>query len=108
MNEMPKYVVAHVTFDPGWRHVTVIHGDVFAQISALKAGPGKSIVLLGSNQLCVSLMKEGLVDEFRLMVNPVVLASGTALFAGLNERAHMSLVGSREFKSGNILLTYRS
>jgi dihydrofolate reductase len=107
MNETQKFVVSHEPFDPGWRNVSVIHGDVFGQIKALKEKSGKDIALLGSNNLCVSLMQKGLVDEFRIMVNPVVLGKGTKLFAGIKSKLDLKLVKTREFKSGNVLLYYR-
>jgi len=106
MNETPKVVVAHQPFEPGWNNVTVISGDVAGEIRKLKEQPGKHIVILGSNTLCVSLMQEGLVDEFQIMVNPVALGDGTSLFKGLPEKADLKLLKTREFKSGNILLTY--
>jgi dihydrofolate reductase len=106
MNEMPKVVVAHQRFEPGWNNVTVISGDVAGEVRNLKEQPGKHIVILGSNTLCVSLMQEGLVDEFQIMVNPVALGNGTSLFKGLPQKVDLKLLKTREFKSGNVLLTY--
>lgn len=107
MNETRKFVVSHAAFEPGWQNVSVLHGDVSAQIRKLKEKPGQEIALLGSNKLCVSLMADGLVDEFRIMVNPVVLGDGTSLFAGLTQRPHFILIKTRKYASGNVLLTYR-
>jgi dihydrofolate reductase len=108
MNEMPKIAAARKPFEPGWNNVTVISGDIPAEVKKFKEQSGNSIVILGSNNLCVSLMKEKLVDEFHLMVNPLVLGSGTSLFNGLNSQESLKLMKIREFKSGNILLTYKS
>lgn len=106
MNETPKYVVSHVPFDPLWNNVTVITTDVAGEIQRLKEGPGKSIAIFGSNNLCVTLMQEGLIDEFQIMVNPVALGRGTPLFQGLPERARFRLTGTRTFDTGAVLLTY--
>lgn len=106
MNETPKFVATRAPFTPAWASVTVLSGDVVAEVATLKAQPGKDIVILGSNELCVSLMEKGLVDEFRLMVNPVALGAGTQLFAGLSKRINVTLTSTREFKSGNVLNCY--
>ena len=106
MNEMPKIVAARQAFEPGWKNVTVVSGDVPGAVSKLKAGDGERIVILGSNTLCVSLMPQRLIDEFLIMVNPMALPDGTPLFKGLEQRIDLRLLQSRKFESGNVLLTY--
>jgi dihydrofolate reductase len=106
MNERRKVVVSHASFDPGWDKVTVISDDVAGEIRRLKEGPGQNIIILGSNNLCVSLMQEGLIDEFQILVNPVVLGAGTSLFEGLPKPAGLRLTATQAFKSGTVLLTY--
>ena len=64
--------------------------------------------ILGSNMLCVSLMERGLVDEFRIMVNPRAITKGTPLFAGLERPIRFKFLDSRIFKSGNVLNHYAS
>ena len=108
MNEMPKIVAARQPFEPGWSKVTVVSGDTIDEIRKLKEGSGKHIVILGSNSLCVSLMQKGLIDEFQIMVNPVVLGNGTPLFKGLAERATLRLMNTRQFESGNVVHMYKS
>lgn len=107
MNESPKIVAAHEPFEPGWQNVTVISGDVVAEVRKLKESDGNPIVILGSNTLCVSLLPEGLIDEIQLMVNPVALGEGTPLFHGLSRKVELKLVKTRQFDSGNALLEYR-
>lgn len=107
MNAMPKLAVSHEPFEAKWAGTTVIADpDVPGEIAKLKEGPGKGILLLGSNMLCVSLMEAGLVDEFRLMTNPVALGTGTPLFAGLSKRTPFKLESIQRFKSGNVLGHY--
>lgn len=106
MNALPKFVASDVPFEPAWSGTTVLTGDVAGAVAKLKSESGKDIALFGSNMLCVSLMERGLVDEFRIMVNPRAIGKGTPLFAGLSKRIDLKLLGSRTFKSGNILSVY--
>ena len=105
MNETHKYAASHQPFDPGWQNVTVISGDVAAAVRKLKEQPGKNIMMFGSNDLVVSLMQAGLIDELQIVVNPVALGQGTTLFKGLPGRVDFNLKGSRVFKSGAVMLT---
>jgi dihydrofolate reductase len=75
-------------------------------VKALKAGPGKDIMMFGSNELCVSLMQAGLMDELQIVVNPVVFGAGTPLFQGLDKKTELALVDTRRFKSGAVMLRY--
>lgn len=106
MNERQKVVASHAPFEPGWQNVTVFSGDVLEQVRALKAEPGQDILIMGSNSLCVSLMSAGLIDEFQIVVNPVVFGAGTSLFEGLSQQAELTLVDTTRFQSGAILLRY--
>jgi dihydrofolate reductase len=107
INETQKVVASHTAFDPGWSKVTVFSDDVVAQVKALKSAPGKTIAIFGSNNLCVTLMQAGLIDEFQILVNPVVFGAGTSLFTGLPHKAELTLTDSRQFKSGVMMLTYK-
>jgi dihydrofolate reductase len=106
MNETPKVVVSHHDFDPGWQNVTVISHNVMDEIRRLKAQPGESIGIFGSNTLCVSLMQERLIDDFVLLVNPVAIGEGTSLFQGLTQHVDFTLTKSHTFDSGIVMLTY--
>jgi len=106
MNERRKVVASHAPFEPGWSNVTVFSGDVISQVRALKQEPGQNIIIMGSNSLCVSLMQARLIDEFQIVVNPVVFGAGTSLFAGLPGKAELTLVDTTRFKSGAVLLRY--
>jgi dihydrofolate reductase len=106
MSERLKVVASHTPFEPGWKNVRVISGDVVQKVRQLKEQPGQNILMFGSNTLCVSLMQAGLMDEFQIVVNPVVFGEGTSLFKGLSEKAALRLVDTRRFKSGAIMLTY--
>ncbi len=106
MGEKQKLVASHSDFEPGWRNVSVLTGDVVGQVRKLKEGPGGAIAIFGSNTLCTSLVDAGLIDEFQMMLNPVVLGAGTPLFSGLAAHAQLALAEARALPSGAVFLTY--
>ena len=63
--------------------------------------------MFGSSNLCVTLIEAGLIDEFRLMINPVVIGSGTPLFKGIKQKLDLKLISERRFGNGNVLLSYK-
>ncbi len=101
-----KIVASRVGFEPGWNNVKVITGNVIGQIRKIKTWPGADLMMFGSNQLVVSLMEEGLVDAFQIIVRPVAIGKGTPLFAGLKKRVALDLKNVNKFKSGAVMLTY--
>ena len=106
MNRYHKVVVSRTLAAADWTPSTLIRADVGAQLARLKEEPGKDIALLGSSALAASLLGAGLIDELRLMVNPVVLGGGQPVLTG-TERKNLQLLRVRQFDSGNVLLTYR-
>ena len=108
MNEIPKVVFSKtlhsVSETDQWKNVRLVKDNVAEEVQKLKSGEGKSIAVLGSNNLCVTLLEEGLLDEIRLMINPVVLGKGTPLFAGIAQQQQFVLVETRTFGNGNVLL----
>lgn len=122
MNTLPKIVFSKslesVNETEYWKNVTLKHEVSAEELRKLKEnseGParhasagvaGGDIAVLGSSDLCVSLLKAGVLDELRLMVNPVVLGKGTTLFEGLDKKVNLRLTNTRNFKNGNILLFY--
>jgi dihydrofolate reductase len=111
MNTLPKVVVSttlqKVTETDHWQHVQLINNSIEEKIKKLKKEAEKPIALLGSNQLLVSLTKLGLVDEFRIMINPVVIGEGTRLFYGLDIKFDFTLTKIKRFNCGNVLLYYQ-
>jgi len=107
MNKTPKLVASRTLKSVDWENTTLIKGDLKTEIEKLKAQPGKDIVVFGSSNLCVSLLEMGLLDEVRVIVNPVVLGNGKSLFTGLNKKISFNITGSKTFKNGNVLLYYK-
>jgi dihydrofolate reductase len=94
-NTMRKYVVSTTLKDPSWNNSTVIDGDVADAVSKLRQEPGGDILVNGSAQLVRELTRQGLVDEYRLMVFPVVLGSGKRLFEDSSETTALRMVEAR-------------
>jgi dihydrofolate reductase len=107
INGMPKYVASTTLDDVTWQNSSLLEGDVAAEVEKLKEQPGKDIVVSGSATLVRSLLREGVLDELRLMVHPVVVGSGRRLFENGEVHAALELVSSESFNTGVLNLTYR-
>ena len=107
MNGTPKIVISKTLEKVEWDNTRLIKENVAEEIVKLKSQPGKDIAILGSSELTVFLTQQGLVDEYRIMVNPVALGHGKSLFAGLQDKVNLKLLGNRTFESDNVLLTYQ-
>jgi dihydrofolate reductase len=106
MKAMPKYVVSTtLTTTSAWRNSTLIRGNVVEEVRALKAQPGKNILIDGSSVLVHTLAQHDLVDEYSLLIYPVVLGSGKKLFPE-EVRVNLHLLETRPFPSGVVLMRY--
>lgn len=106
MNTMPKYVVSTtLTTAAAWRNSTLISSNMVEEVRTLKAQSGKDIYIDGSSLLVHTLAQHDLVDEYSLLVYPVVLGSGKKLFPE-GVRINLSLIESRPFPSGVVLMRY--
>ena len=105
MNSLRKIVFSRSPMKTDWHNVESSM-NVVEKMHELKAEPGKDIAALGSSNLCLTLIEEGLLDEIRIMVNPLIIGKGTPLFDGTDKIHRFTLKDSRPFKSGNVLLTY--
>ncbi len=107
MNSMPKFVVSSTLKDAEWNNSTIIKGNVAEEVSKLKQQPGADILVAGSGQLVQALMEHDLVDEYRLMVFPVVLGSGKRLFGSTGKTRALRHVETQKVGSdGVLILTY--
>jgi dihydrofolate reductase len=108
MNNTPKFVVSKTLEEPlEWNNSTLIKGDVAEEISKLKGQPGKDISITGSPTLVRSLFEDGLLDELRLMLHPIIVGSGKRLFEDGGEQKALQLVDSKIFSTGVLYLTYQ-
>jgi dihydrofolate reductase len=105
MNGMKKYVVSTTLKKADWNNSAIISKNVMEEVAALKKQPGKNINIYGSGQLVSSLTKHNLIDEYWLMVFPIVLGAGKKLFRDGSE-AKLKLAETKTLGSGIILLKY--
>ena len=108
INSVPKFVVSETLEEPlEWNNSTLIEGNVAEEITQLKQQPGKDITILGSGVLVRSLLHDGLLDELKLIVHPIVLGGGKRLFEEGGDHKALELVDSKTFGTGVLYLTYR-
>jgi len=107
LNTKPKYVASTTLTEPlEWQNSTVLQGDVAEAVSALKQENGADLHVIGSTELVHTLLEHGLVDEFRLMIDPVVLGGGKRMFRDDGALRPLRLVESQVTTTGAILATY--
>ena len=107
INSMPKYVVTTTLDELEWSNSTPIKGDVAEEVRKLKQQDGGPILVAGSRTLVHTLMEHDLIDEYRLMVFPVVLGSGKRLFPESPDKTTLELVDTKRFDTGVQVHTYR-
>lgn len=107
MNGLPKIVFSKTLDKAEWNNTTLVKGEIGAEVAKLRRQPGNDLIIFGSANLAASLTKLGLIDEYRIMLNPVVLGQGTPLFQGIDEKLNLKLLKARTFRSGNVLLYYK-
>jgi class 3 adenylate cyclase/dihydrofolate reductase len=104
--ELPKYVLSKTLESPDWANTIVLRGDLAEEVERLRAMPGGALLVYGSADLVNGLLAHDLVDEYRILVFPLILGSGKHLFRDGIETRYLRLVSSRTFPSGVVLLTY--
>jgi dihydrofolate reductase len=107
MNSLPKFVVSTTLKEVEWNNSRLIKGNIAEEVSKLKQQPGQDILIAGSVELVHTLMQHDLIDEYRLLVHPIVLGSGKRLFREGNDRTLLRLVDTRTFSSGIVVLSYQ-
>jgi dihydrofolate reductase len=107
INGIAKYVVSRTRGALEWQNSTLIKGDVAPEIARLKQQAGKNILVIGSGELVQALIRYDLVDEYQLMVHPLVLGSGRRLFRD-GDKQGLALVESQTTTKGVVILNYRA
>jgi dihydrofolate reductase len=106
INRASKTVFSRQMKKADWENTKVIGGDIVAETRKMKNAPGAGMTILGSGTIVSQLAEAGLIDEFQLVVTPVILGSGKSLFAGVTRRPPLKLTKDRRFKNGKIVLSY--
>jgi dihydrofolate reductase len=107
MNRMTKYVVSSTLDKAEWTGSKLVKGDVAEEVRKLKKEPGHDLLLSGSAQLFNALMRENLIDLYRIMLHPIVLGKGKRLFVDGVDRRVLELTETKAFKKGIVILEYR-
>ncbi len=108
MNHLPKIVFSKTLDKAEWTNTRLLKDNIASEIQQLKQQPGKDMVIFGGADLASTFIKLGLIDEYHLIVNPVVLGKGKPLFQNLQERVPLKFLHQRSFRCGNIALTYQA
>jgi dihydrofolate reductase len=106
MNNLPKVLFSRTMDEAAWSNTTLIKGEMAAAVRELKRTPGDDMVILGSGAIVAQLAQAGLIDEYQLVVNPIVLGAGRTMFDGVQERRNLKLTKTRAFGNGKVLLCY--
>jgi dihydrofolate reductase len=106
MNSIDKAVATRTLDEATWNNTRLLKGEAAEAVRALKAEEGKDVYVFGSADLLDSLLKAGLVDEYRICVAPVVLGGGNPLFKPQDQQVKMRLESARLLKTGGAILTY--
>jgi len=108
MNNLPKVVFSRTLNEASWNNTKLVKGGIAAEIRKMKKEPGEGMVILGSGSIVSQLAPEGLIDEYQVVVNPIVLGKGKTMFDGIKEKLTLKLTKTRAFGNGNVLLCYES
>ena len=106
MTDTHKVVFTKTLKDSVWENTSLATGDLTSEIARLKNQNGKDMIVYGGASFVSALIKEGLIDEFHLFVNPVVLGKGLTIFKDVNHKQGLTLVNSASFECGIVLLHY--
>ncbi len=106
VNHAPKIVFSRTLERVEWANSRIVRDDIAGEIARLRQQPGKHLLMIGSTATAQTFMRLGLIDEYRLNVNPVVLGSGVRLFAALENPINLQLVQAKTYDSGVVGLHY--
>ncbi|HEY4836770.1 MAG TPA: dihydrofolate reductase family protein [Bradyrhizobium sp.] len=106
MNSLRKFVFSTTLEKVSWNNTTLLKGDLTTEVRKLKQQPGPNIVIMGSGSIVAQLADAGLIDEYQIVLNPLVVGNGRTLFEGVKNKLPMKLAKSRAFGNGNVVLFY--
>lgn len=106
MNDARKVVFSRTLNKADWNNTTLVKKDLAGAVRKLKGEPGEGLVIFGSGTIVSQLAPAGLIDEYQIVVKPIVLGKGRTMFEGVRERLGLKLTKSRIFGNGNVFLCY--
>jgi len=106
INKVPKVVFSKTLEKASWNNTKLVKGDLVEEVRKLKSEPGETMVILGSGSIVAQLSQAGLIDEYQIVMSPIVLGEGRTLFDGIHKKQPLKLAKSRTFGNGNVFLCY--
>lgn len=106
MNSATKIVFSRTLNKIDWNNTRLVKNDMLSEIRKLKQESGKDLTVLGSGSIVSQLAQERLIDEYQILLNPVVIGKGKTMFEGVKDRFSLKLTKTRVFGNGNVLLSY--
>jgi len=106
MNSMPKVVFSRKLEKASWNNTKVVKGDIASEVRTMKKEPGKDMVILGSGSIVSQLAHEGVIDEYQMVLTPVVLGKGRTMFEATKKKLNLKLKNTRTFRNGKVVLSY--
>ena|SRR5438067_9167164 len=106
MNRLPKFVFSRTLTEVSWSNTKIVKGELVAEVRRLKNAPGDPMAILGSGTIVSQLAQTDLIDEYQLLVIPVVLGKGRTMFEG-TRRTNLTLTKTRTFRNGRAFLVYQ-
>jgi dihydrofolate reductase len=106
MNKAEKIVFSRTLDKVDWNNTRLVKDDMLAEVRKLKQQPGKDLTVLGSGSIVSQLAQNGLIDEYDILLNPVVIGKGKTMFEGMQQKLRLNLIKWRTFGNGNVLLCY--
>jgi dihydrofolate reductase len=106
MNSMRKVVFSRTLDKAAWNNTKLVKDDMVGEVRRMKEEPGDNMVIMGSGSIVSQLTQEGLIDEYEVVVNPIVLGKGRTMFEDVKEKLNLKLTKTRAFGNGNVFLCY--
>jgi dihydrofolate reductase len=107
MNNLQKVVFSRTLEKASWNNTKLVKGDLATEVRKMKQDSSEGLVIMGSGTIVSQLAQEGLIDEFQIVVCPIVIGSGRTLFEGVKEKLNLKLTKSRTFGNGNVYTCYQ-
>lgn len=106
MNNCAKVVFSRTMDKASWSNTRLVKGDIAAEVRKMKEQPGPGMAILGSGSIVAQLAQAGLIDEYQVVLNPVVLGSGRTMFEGIKQPLNLKLTKTRTFRNAKVYLCY--
>jgi dihydrofolate reductase len=106
MNAMPKVVFSRTLKKASWNNTKLVKDDLVSAVRKMKSEPGKDLLIFGSGSIVSQLAQARLIDEYQIVLNPIILGAGRTMFEGLKKPINLKRTKSRAFGNGNMVLSY--